>query len=100
MRIVLRDTRSTLTGLCRGLRRFPQVLRNVRVRERIPFGEIQGLAEAEEECRSRLGGASRILLRYSGTENLARVMVEAEDPAAVREAAALLAAFFERSGGI
>jgi phosphoglucosamine mutase len=96
---ILRDTGGTLSELCLGLRRFPQVLRNVTVRERIPFPEIRGLPEAEEECRRSLGRNSRILLRYSGTENLARVMVEGEDPEAVHRAADSLAAFFEGSSG-
>jgi phosphoglucosamine mutase len=80
--------------LCRPLRRLPQVLLNVGVREKIPFERIAGLRDAEAECRRRLGDRSRILLRYSGTELLARVMVEGEDERAVHDAARRLASFF------
>jgi phosphoglucosamine mutase len=85
-----------LARLCAPLQRFPQVLVNVRVKEKIPFSEIPGLAETEAACRAKLGSRSRILLRYSGTERLARVMVEGRDGAAVERVAAELAAFFER----
>jgi phosphoglucosamine mutase len=83
-----------LAALCAGLTRYPQVLVNVRVREKVPFPEIAGLAEAERAARAALGPRSRVLLRYSGTEKLARVMVEGEDPAEVRAAADRIAAAF------
>ena len=83
-----------LAALCAGLTRYPQVLVNVWVREKVPFSEIPGLAEAERAARAALGPRSRVLLRYSGTERLARVMVEGEDPAAVRAAADRIAAAF------
>jgi len=85
-----------LADLCGTLLRYPQVLTNVRVREKIPFDQIPGLDQAEEACRARLGAQSRILLRYSGTEKLARIMVEGADGSSVRRAAADLASFFER----
>ena len=56
----------------------PQTIRNVRVRHKTPFAEIQavqaGIAAAERE----LAGNGRVVVRYSGTEALARVMIEAE----------------------
>jgi len=58
---------------------FPQVLINVRVSKKPPLSqlpEVQGLIEAVEQ---ELGGKGRVLVRYSGTENLCRVMVEGED---------------------
>jgi phosphoglucosamine mutase len=87
-----------LATLCRPVARFPQVLLNVRVSEKVPFEKIPGLREKEEACREKLGSRSRILLRYSGTEKLARVMVEGEDEPAVKEAARDLARFFEDLG--
>ena len=67
--------------------RTPQVLRNVLVRERLPIGEIPGLAEEQARAESLLAGRGRVLLRYSGTELLFRVMVEGADAAAVHAAA-------------
>jgi phosphoglucosamine mutase len=92
---VLREQQKDIDELCRPVKRFPQVLRNIRVKEKIPFSEIAGLNEAEADCRARLGPRSRILLRYSGTEKLARVMVEGEDAHAVDQAAHQLASVIE-----
>jgi phosphoglucosamine mutase len=59
------------------LRRFPQVLRNVRVAHRVPLAEVPPLAAAITAIERRLSGAGRVLVRYSGTEPLLRIMVEA-----------------------
>ena len=70
----------------------PQVLINVRVKERVPFDEIPGFADARVAAEERMSGNGRILLRYSGTEALARVMVEGADAALVDAVASDLAA--------
>jgi phosphoglucosamine mutase len=82
--------------LCAPVRRFPQVLVNVPVSAKPPLDGIEGLARTEEECRRLLGPRSRIVIRYSGTERLARVMVEGEEESAVQEAAARLADLFRK----
>lgn len=92
---ILAQQNQDLTTLCSPVKRFPQVLINVQVREKVPFEEITGLHDTEAACKERLGGRSRILLRYSGTEQLARVMVEGEDEQTVLETASQLAAFFK-----
>jgi phosphoglucosamine mutase len=76
---VLRESGKTLTGMTSGFTRFPQILLNVKVREKLPFEEIPALAAAAREVESELGRGGRLLLRYSGTENLARVMIEGKD---------------------
>lgn len=58
---------------------FPQVLNSFEIREKKPFEQIPGLAELVRESEEILGDKGRINLRYSGTELLARVMVEGED---------------------
>ncbi len=63
----------------RTLRRAPQVLENVRVRERAPLESMPEVARAIAAAEARLQGSGRLLVRYSGTEMLARVMVEGED---------------------
>ena len=70
----------------------PQVLMNVKVRHRVPFDEIPGFAGARRAAEERMSGNGRILLRYSGTEALARVMVEGADAAVVDAVASGLAA--------
>jgi phosphoglucosamine mutase len=67
-----------LDELTEGFRRYPQVLLNVRVREKSPFEEVEEVARASREVRERLGDGGRLLLRYSGTEPLARVMIEGQ----------------------
>jgi phosphoglucosamine mutase len=75
LRAVLEEGRS-LEELTEGFERYPQVLLNVRVREKQPFEEVEEIARAAEAVRARLEGRGRLLLRYSGTEPLARVMME------------------------
>lgn len=79
---------SELAGL---LTPFPQELINVRVEKKIPFEQCPGVGEAVTAVEKELAGRGRVLLRYSGTEPLCRVMVEGEDPANVRRHAEFLA---------
>jgi len=66
------------------LRRMPQLLINVPVAERRPFNELPGVTSELDEVNNQLQGRGRVLLRYSGTEPLARVMVEGEDAAEIK----------------
>lgn len=74
----IREMGRKLEELTEGFVRYPQVLVNVRVRERVPFQEVESIARAARETETRLGESGRLLLRYSGTEPLARVMIEGE----------------------
>jgi phosphoglucosamine mutase len=67
---------SSLDHLTRGLEVYPQTLVNVRVRERRPLSELVAVNEAIRQAEAQLGGDGRVLVRFSGTEPLARVMVE------------------------
>ncbi len=58
---------------------FPQVLINVQVEQKTPFEQAAPIQDAVRDAEERLEGRGRVLLRYSGTESLARVMVEGED---------------------
>ncbi len=55
---------------------YPQILKNVRVKEKIPFDQLKSVQKSVKDAENLLKGNGRILLRYSGTEELARVMVE------------------------
>jgi len=85
--------------LTQGFARFPQVLLNVRVREKIPFDSLPAVQERAREIERSMGDRGRLLLRYSGTEPLARVMIEGEDEAKVQAAAASLAALIKAEIG-
>jgi phosphoglucosamine mutase len=69
------------------LRKCPQVQRNIDVRERIPFGKFPKVMENVERAQSKLAGKGRVLLRYSGTELKARLLLEGPDSAALDELA-------------
>ncbi|HEX8847412.1 MAG TPA: phosphoglucosamine mutase [Pyrinomonadaceae bacterium] len=74
----MRESGMGLDQLTAGFERYPQVLVNVRVREKLPFDEVEAIAGAAREVEEQLGARGRLLLRYSGTEPLARVMIEGE----------------------
>ncbi len=68
-----------LSELAKVMERVPQLIRNVPVREKPPFESIPAIQAKLEQVQEELEGWGRILLRYSGTEPLARVMIEGED---------------------
>jgi phosphoglucosamine mutase len=74
-----------------GFVKYPQILVNVHVREKRPFYQVPAIANAAGEIEDKLGGEGRLLLRYSGTENLARVMIEGKDQSEIEALAASLA---------
>jgi phosphoglucosamine mutase len=67
-----------LADLIGDLKVFPQVIQNIRVREKIPFSQVSEVQREIEAAERELDGNGRVVVRYSGTEALARVMVEAE----------------------
>ncbi len=71
-------TGKPLAELIRDLKVFPQTIRNVRVRQKTPLSEIPEVASAIASSERELAGNGRVVVRYSGTEALARVMIEAE----------------------
>jgi phosphoglucosamine mutase len=77
MDVMVRSGRS-LAELIADLKVFPQRIQNVRVREKVPFEQVAEVKQAIEAAQKELDGNGRIVVRYSGTEALARVMVEAE----------------------
>ncbi len=78
---------------------FPQILKNVRVSEKEPPEEMPGLPQARTELEKRLGAGGRIHIRYSGTEPLARILVEGKSADAVSAAAREIAGIVERRVG-
>ena len=95
-----REDGRPLSELAAGLPRVPQVLHNVKVRERRPLDQIDGHPELVEAWMARLGDQGRLLVRYSGTEPLVRVMVEGSDQALVLTCAEELAGHLERRLGL
>jgi phosphoglucosamine mutase len=75
---IMARSRHSLAELISDLKVFPQRIQNIRVREKIPFDQVPEVKSAIESAQRELNGDGRIVVRYSGTEALARVMVEAE----------------------
>jgi phosphoglucosamine mutase len=96
---VMQETGEPLSELARCMKKFPQVLVNVPVTERRPFDAIPGLSARVAAREAELDGAGRILLRFSGTELLARVMVEGEELERVERIAVELADTIRRAIG-
>ena len=88
---VMKNEGKSLAELTRGFVRYPQILVNVKVRAKVPFESVPAIANGAQEVQRDLGARGRLLLRYSGTEALARVMIEGEDEAQVRTSANTLA---------
>lgn len=75
--------KGSLESLVEGLKDYPQVIVNVKVKSKPPLDSLPEVSRALQEAKTALGGNGRVVLRYSGTEPLARVMVEAEHHADV-----------------
>jgi phosphoglucosamine mutase len=95
----MKEQDKSLAELTEGLEHYPQVLVNVRVREKRPFADIPELPELIAYTKARLGDTGRLLLRYSGTENLARVMIEGQSQSEIEELANGLAESIRRTLG-
>jgi phosphoglucosamine mutase len=89
-----------LAELVGDLKVFPQKIQNVRVREKIPFAQIPAIQSAIDAAERELNGNGRIVVRYSGTEALARVMVEAESAEKMQSLAAEIAAAIQKALGV
>jgi phosphoglucosamine mutase len=92
-------TGKSLSELLEGFRNFPQILRNVRVSSMPDLNTIPSVRKAVRETESALGTRGRLVLRYSGTEPLARVMIEGADRPQVESLAAHLAEVIASSIG-
>jgi phosphoglucosamine mutase len=77
MDVMVRSGRS-LSELLADLKVFPQRIQNIRVRDKVPLNQVPEVNSAIEAAQRELDGNGRVVVRYSGTEALARVMVEAE----------------------
>ena len=93
------ESGATLGKLSEGFTRYPQVLVNVRVNQKLPFSEVEAIRKLAKETEARLQGKGRLLLRYSGTEPLARVMIEGQDQTEIEQYANRLARVIEENLG-
>jgi len=88
---VVHRSGKTLGELIADLKNYPQVIVNVRVREKRPLQSIPEVAAAIAAAETELRNTGRVIIRYSGTEALARVMIEAESKEAMQRHANAIA---------
>jgi phosphoglucosamine mutase len=96
---IMRRSGRPLSELVGDIERFPQTLVNVRVSEKRPIEEIPSVCEVVQRVEKDLDGRGRVVIRYSGTEPKARVMVEGEDESRVVEYAGEIAESLRRALG-
>jgi len=89
-----------LHELTEGFQTFPQILVNVEVKVKQPFVEVPSIQNAAREIEAVLGSRGRLLLRYSGTESLARVMIEGESQDEIEKHAKELASVIQKELGV
>jgi phosphoglucosamine mutase len=89
-----------LSELRKVMQRTPQVLLNVRVSQKRSISDLQAVQDAIRSAESRLQRRGRVVVRYSGTEALARVMVEGDDGEVIRRLAEDIVTAFEQEVGI
>jgi phosphoglucosamine mutase len=97
---IISESGKSLAELVADLKVFPQIIKNVRVREKKPFSEIPNVAQTIARAESDLKGNGRVVVRYSGTESLARVMVEAESEEKTKEWTEAIATALQTTLGV
>jgi phosphoglucosamine mutase len=95
----LRESEKTVAEMVVGFVQYPQILVNVRVREKVPFAELTSVQSEVSAVEELLSHKGRLLLRYSGTEPLARVMIEGENQGKIEEYADRIAGAIKREIG-
>ncbi|HEU0175802.1 MAG TPA: phosphoglucosamine mutase [Blastocatellia bacterium] len=88
---VVAERNISLGALASAYTRYPQVTINVRVSSKPSFDAVPPIKEAIKEVEKEMAGRGRLIVRYSGTENLARVMVEGQDETTIRNHAESIA---------
>jgi len=97
---ILQRSGKSLDELIADLKVFPQVIVNVRVKEKRPLDQIDAIATTIRDAEVSLNGNGRVVVRYSGTEPLARVMIEAESEETMRHHADAIAGAIREALGI
>jgi phosphoglucosamine mutase len=97
---VVHRSGKTLGELIADLKNYPQVILNVKVREKKPLDTLPEVMEKIRAAEDELRDTGRVVIRYSGTEALARVMIEAESEEAMRRHAEAIAAAIRAELGV
>ena len=96
---ILLEEGGSLTDLARGFEKFPQILINGRIREKRDYSKIAEIQKEIEAASKNLGERGRVVIRYSGTEPLVRIMLEGEKETEIKKYAETIAARFQEKLG-
>ena len=96
---IMARTNQSLAELISDLKTFPQRIQNVPVREKVPLTDVPDVQRAIQSAERELDGNGRVIVRYSGTEPLARVMVEAESEEKMQRIADMIASSIKTAIG-
>lgn len=97
---IMQNTKISLCDLKKGMVKYPQEFINVKVKEKRPFDEMPHLKRLIDDSNFELGNKGRVLVRYSGTENKCRVMVEGKDNFQIKTIAINIADVIKKEIGI
>jgi len=97
---LMQKTGKTVSQLTAPTKLLPHIVVNVKVKKKPPLHEIPELSRALDDAESRINGNGRLLVRYSGTENVLRVMIEGENQEMLSKMAEELTAIIERHIGV
>ncbi len=101
MLAIMQRTGKPLSELAQVMTALPQILTNVRVKQRVDLATIPEVKQVIEHCEEQLGKSGRVLIRYSGTEPLLRIMLEGESDAQIKQLAGEIVAAVEiHLGGV
>jgi phosphoglucosamine mutase len=93
----MKDGRKLLSKLVGFVKKYPQVLLNVHVKERIPLDKLDGVMPQIHAIEKTLGSNGRVLVRYSGTEPLLRIMLEGPSQKKLNQYANSIASLVKRA---
>ena len=94
---VMKESGKLLSELNDIIKEVPQILINTRIKHKKDLNNIEGYSELKNKIEKKLKGEGRILVRFSGTENLARVLVEGPDKRMITDQAEEMASFLEKN---
>jgi phosphoglucosamine mutase len=96
---IMRSTGEKLSSLKRTVKKYPQVLLNIKVKEKRPLEKIPTVQKVLESVQNKLGDDGRLLVRFSGTENIARVMIEGQKQKEINDLAESIAKTIRKALG-
>ena len=97
---IMKEEDSYLSQLSKCMEKFPQLLLNVKVKQKKPFSDIPYLDKTIDEFENRLNNHGRLIVRYSGTEPVVRIMVEGKDPDTIKKMGYRLAEIIRKDIGV